>query len=111
IGEAESFDITDDISESIKKNIQKIIAAIPGLSTAAVDVMTDDYKNSAEINLISISASPNPLVSYITRKGKGVNIYDNYISSLLVRQKVKNNYVLEDNEGKLFSEIEHFSEL
>src|SRR5699024_74723 len=98
IGESETIDITKDISQKITEYIQETVAAIPELYTAAVDIVTSDYKNSSEIDLVSISASPNPLVSYITRKGHGVNIYESYIASLIVSHKIRINKDLSNDE-------------
>ncbi|SEV79780.1 Heparinase II/III-like protein [Aliicoccus persicus] len=108
---AETIDITDDISSDIIEKSRQIIASIPGLYSAGLDLITDDYNSPKDITLESLITSPGSLVTYLPFKGESINIYDAYIESLMIRYKKLNNLPLEEKESDILKEFEEYEDL
>lgn len=104
----ESIDITKIVSPKIIETAINSIAAIPGLYTAGVDIMTDDYLNG-DGHIIEINSNANHTMHHLPYKGEIQYPFDYLLKCLLVRYKVRKDIRLNNNELIILKKIFEFS--
>jgi len=100
----ESIDITNILSKNIKNTALKAVAAIPGLYTAGVDIMTIDFENS-DGYIIEINTSGNLSMHHLPLKGEVRYPYFSLMNAYLIKYKIENRIPINKTERKIFSEI------
>jgi len=106
----ESIDITDIISDEIKQIALKATATIPGLYTAGIDFMTDNYLGN-EAYIIEMNTNANHTIHHVPLKGKVRHPFNMLIHSLLVKYKIEKGIMLNQEETLIMKDIYHFNSL
>lgn len=106
----ESVDISHVISSSVIENCLKAVASIPGLSTAGVDIITPDFKNSLG-TILEINTNANFNLNYFTYKGEGIHPLDQWLDLMLIKHKLTTDRPLNEDELKQATSIFKFNEL
>ena len=106
----ESIDISDIVSEKIKMMALKSVAAIPGLYTGGVDMMTEDFTKD-EAYIIEVNTNANHTMHHIPLKGKPKEPFRELIEMFIVKNKIKKGIQLENEETLLLKDIYKFSNL
>lgn len=107
---ADSFDITDSLSEALKDLAIKATAAIPGLYTSGVDIMTPDY-TKAEGYIIEVNTNANNRMHQLPLKGKKQYPYTHYVESLILQHNILKNKPLNEEEVIFNNKIKSFLQL
>src|SRR5699024_3500754 len=107
---ADSFDITDSISEELKQLAIKATAAIPGLYTSGVDIMTPDY-TKREGYVIEVNTNANNRMHQLPLKGSAQSPYRQYVESLILQFNVLHNKPLNEEQITLNNKMKTFLQL
>lgn len=107
---ADSFDITDSLSEGLKDLAIKATAAIPGLYTSGVDIMTPDYTKN-EGYIIEVNTNANNRMHQLPLKGKEQSPYKQYVESLIIQHRASKNKSLNEKEVTLNNKMKRFLQL
>lgn len=108
---SESLDVTNELSGALKSSALNITAALPGLYTAGINISTDDYLNSDNFKFNSILVSPSPAVHYLPYKGNSAKVYEDFINTLVIRFKARNNIALSEIEKNIVDSMSDFQDL
>jgi len=103
----ESIDITNIISNDIKKLAINAAASIPGLYSTGIDIMTNDYENGIGY-IIEMNTSANLTMHHLPLKGDKSFPYFTFVRANFIKHKVLNNIRLTINEEVFWSEIQRF---
>lgn len=103
----ESIDVTDELSEEIKQLAIQSVASVPGLYTAGVDIMTEDYLNG-EGYVIEINTNSNLTMHHMPYKGEVRCPYDDFVRVNLIRHKLENGIEISKDDKNFYVEIEKF---
>lgn len=103
----ESIDITNILSDEIKKLAIESAASIPGLYSTGIDIMTYDYKKGSGY-IIEMNTSANLTMHHLPLKGDKRFPYHTFVRANLIKHKVLNNIRLTINEENFWSEIQQF---
>lgn len=106
----ESIDITDIVSDKIKETAIKATAAIPGLYTAGIDFMTDNFMNS-EGYIIEMNTNANHTIHHMPLKGKIQEPFNMLLESFLVKHKIEYGIELNQQEYNVLTVICNFNRL
>lgn len=93
----ESIDITNILSKKIINTALQAVASIPGLHTAGVDILSDDFKNHDGI-VLEINTNANHNLNMFPYKGDKPNPLSDWIDSMIVKHKIKKQIKLTDEE-------------
>lgn len=107
---ADSIDITDKVSDDLIQLAINATAAIPGLHTSGVDIMTTDY-TKGEGYIIEVNTNANHKVHHLPYKGQKRFPYLQLVESLIVKHKIKNSLMLVEDEIELNKSIQQFLKL
>lgn len=107
---AESIDVTNVISDKIKNLAINAAAAVPGLYSTGMDIMTEDYRNG-EGYIIEMNTSANLAMHYLPYKGHKRFPYHYFVRTSLIKYKVDNNILLSKNELEIWFEVSKFMKL
>lgn len=103
----ESIDITNIISNDIKKLAINAAASIPGLYSTGIDIMTNDYQNGIGY-IIEMNTSANLTMHHLPLKGDKRFPYFTFVRANFIKHKVLNNIRLTINEEVFWSEVQRF---
>lgn len=106
----ESIDITESISEKIVNTALNATAAIPGLNTAGIDFMVNDYKEG-DGYIIEVNTNANHTIHHVPLKGDVHYPFHQLIKSLLVKYKAEQGYEMDEKERVLLKSIWKFKKL
>lgn len=106
----ESIDITESVSEKIVKTALNATAAIPGLNTAGIDFMVNDYKEG-DGYIIEVNTNANHTIHHVPLKGDTRYPFHQLIKSLLVKYKAEQGYEMDEKERILLKSIWKFKKL
>lgn len=106
----ESIDITNELSNDIKELAINAAAAIPGLYSTGIDIMTEDYKKG-EGFIIEMNTSANLTMHHLPLKGKKRFPYHFFVRTNLIKYKVENNILLTKKEQEIWFEVSKFFKL
>lgn len=106
----ESVDISHMISADMIDNCLNAVASIPGLSTAGIDIITPDFRNSPG-NILEINTNANFNLNYFTYKGEGHHPLNHWIDLMLIKHKIKHNHKLNEMELCEAAKMFKFNEL
>lgn len=107
---ADSFDVTDEISEGLKKLAVDTVASIPGLYSAGVDIMAYDFTKD-EGFVIEVNTNPNNRMHELPLRGQQQSPAKDYINSLIINYKILNNLSLSNEELQVNNEYQKFLKL
>lgn len=107
---ADSIDITDTISEELINLATNATAAVPGLYTSGVDILTPDYTKEKGY-IIEVNTNANNRMHELPLKGKKRSPYRHYVETLIVQHKISNDYPLTEDEELLNNKIQKFLKL
>lgn len=94
---AESVDITHLVSKEMIDIALKATAAIPGLYTAGVDILTNDF--TSKVGYVSeVNTNANHQVHHLPYKGEVQKPYRDIILGLLIKYKVEKGISLNRDE-------------
>lgn len=105
---AESVDVTNEISKDLIDIATKSVASIPGLHTAGVDILTENF-NSKTGYIIEINTNANHKVHYLPYYGIVRKPYENMIENMFIKYKVNFGYGLTQQERRIYREIAVFN--
>lgn len=103
----ESIDITNILSNDIKKLAINAAASIPGLYSTGIDIMTKDYQKGIGY-IIEMNTSANLTMHHLPLKGEKRFPYFTFVRANLIKYKVLNNIRLTINEEEFWSEVQRF---
>ncbi|HJE19778.1 MAG TPA: ATP-grasp domain-containing protein [Aliicoccus persicus] len=103
----ESIDVTDVLSERIKELAIHSVASVPGLFTAGVDILTEDYLNG-EGFVIEINTNSNLTMHHMPYKGEARYPYDDFVRINLIRHKLEHNIEISNDDRDFYKEVEEF---
>src|SRR5699024_11382450 len=106
----ESIDISHIVSSDAVENCLNAVASIPGLSTAGVDIITPDFKNSPGV-ILEINTNANFNLNYFTYKGEGIHPLKQWIDLILVKHKLKTDRTINEYEFNQAVSMFKFNEL
>lgn len=107
---AESIDITHLISKELIETAICATAAIPGLSTAGVDILTEDF--TSKVGYISeVNTNANHQVHHLPYKGQIQKPFKDIIHIMLIDWKMANGRALNSHERIKAAEIIKFKKL
>lgn len=106
---AESIDITPYISDELKVLALKATAAIPGLQTAGVDILTEDFTADSGY-VIEVNTNANHQVHHLPYKGKVRKPFKDIMNIMLVKHKIKKQMNLKPSEKKINERLQKFNE-
>lgn len=104
---AESVDVTNRISENLIDIAIRAVAAIPGLHTAGVDILSKDFEGN-DGYIIEINTNANHKVHYLPYYGEIRKPYQDMIENMLVKYKVDSGLGLTQEERRIYREIANF---
>lgn len=107
---ADSFDVTNELSEGLKRLAIEATAVIPGLYSSGVDIMTEDYTKDDGV-IVEVNTNPNNRMHELPLRGNKQSPAKDYIKSLIVNNKLKNNEILNMEEIKINSSYQDFLKL
>lgn len=107
---AESIDITHLISKELIEIALRATAAIPGLSTAGVDILTEDFTSKTGY-VSEVNTNANHQVHHLPYKGKIQKPFKDIIHVMLIKWKMENRRVLNSSERVIAAEIMKFKNL
>lgn len=105
---AESVDVTKEISKDLIDIALRSVASVPGLHTAGVDILTDNF-NSKTGYIIEINTNANHKVHYLPYYGTVRKPYQNMIENMFIKYKVNFGYGLTQQERRIYREIAVFN--
>src|SRR5699024_8440284 len=106
----ESVDISHMISADMIDNCLNAVASIHVLSTAGIDIITHDFRNSSG-NILEINTNANFNLNYFTYKGEGHHPLNHWIDLMLIKHKIKHNHKLNEMELCEAAKMFKFNEL
>src|SRR5699024_6998082 len=106
---AESIDITPHLSEELKILALKATAAIPGLQTAGIDILTEDFTADSGY-VIEVNTNANHQVHHLPYKGKVRKPFKDIMNIMLVKHKIKKQMNLKPSEKKINERLQKFNE-
>lgn len=104
----ESIDVTNQVSEELINLAIESIAAIPGMYTGGVDIMTEDFEKG-DGYIIEINTNANHTMHHLPLKGKPSLPFDDLIRNLLIKHKVSMGIGLSKSESLKFKNINNFN--
>src|SRR5699024_398653 len=107
---ADSFDVTYEVSEDIKNLAIEATAAIPGLYSSGVDIMTEDFKKGKGV-IVEVNTNPNNRMHELPFRGQKRSPSTDYIKALVINQKLKDNERLNSEEIEINSNYQKFLKL
>lgn len=107
---AESIDITDELSNEIIQESIKTVAAIPGLHSASIDFMCEDYSKGPG-HIIEVNTNGNHTQHHVPYKGTVRQPFDILIKSLVIKHKLRTGLSLTVQERELSKHIYTFLEM
>src|SRR5699024_8094977 len=110
IAGADSLDVTDEISDEIIRLAIEATAAVPGLYSAGIDIIAEDYCNGSGI-IVEVNTNPNNRMHELPFRGERRSPAKDYINSLIINKKVKNKEELTSEERLFNSQYQEFLKL
>lgn len=105
---AESVDITKIVGENLINLALKSVAAVPGLYTAGVDILTENL-NADTGYIIEINTNANHKVHYMPYHGEIRAPYKNLMENMLIKYKLKAGLGLDQQERRIYRDITKFN--
>lgn len=104
---AESVDVSHLVSKELIDIAVQTVAAIPGLYTAGVDILTESFDSSIGY-VIEVNTNANNKVHYLPYYGDVQKPYVNIVRNMLIKHKVEQGIMLDINEAKIYKDIVRF---
>ena len=81
--------VSDVVSEAVKEEALRSVAAIPGLATAGVDVMASSFEEEDPV-ILEVNAFPHAQLSVYPYFGESTDPISRYLKAILVRDSIMN---------------------
>src|SRR5699024_2098437 len=100
---------TNLISKEIIDIALKATAAIPGLYTAGVDILTNDF--TSDIGFVSeMNTNANHQVHHLPYKGEVQKPFKDIIHGIFIKYKLKHSLMFTKNEREKLKQMETFNQ-